>query len=226
LLTSVITISSIHFTSISIEKVRCDLIDALIFSCFFVLSITTFRWFRFDAVSSILTKLSSNNTAIHVLGEFPAYWKDLWASVVKYRPSFGTRPHRACFDKDGDIKRLIVLEDPSNQYYIFDINGNVSITVKFQCDGMPDFTPFHLLQWIVADILQSYNMLRGGKEPRSLLGMISNSELCRRVNSRAVRTSNWSCCIKDRKKRVHWLFQITLGMSCIFCISIAIFRLF
>jgi len=123
---------------------------------------------RFDAVFSILTKLSSNNVAIHVLGEFPAYWKDLWASVVKYRPSFGTRPHRACFDKDGDIKRLIVLEDPSNQYYIFDINGKVSITVKFHCDGIPNFTPFHLLQWIVADILQSYNMLRGGKEPSLL----------------------------------------------------------
>ena len=90
--------------------------------------------------------------------------------MVKYRPSFGTRPHRASFDKDGDIKRLIVLEDPSNQnqYYIFDIDGNVSITVKFKCDGIPDFTPFHLLQWIVADILQSYNMLRGGKEPSLL----------------------------------------------------------
>ena len=61
-----------------------------------------------------------------------------------------------------------MLEDPSNQYYIFDINGKVSITVKFHCDGIPDFTPFHLLQWIVADILQSYNMLRGGKEPSEL----------------------------------------------------------
>ena len=38
----------------------------------------------------------------------------------------------------------------------------------FVCDGIPAFTPFHLLQWIVADILQSYNMLRGGKEPSHL----------------------------------------------------------
>ena len=49
---------SIHFTNISIKKVRIcfDGIDPI-----------------FDAVSSILTKLSSNNAAIHVLGEFPAY---------------------------------------------------------------------------------------------------------------------------------------------------------
>ena len=63
---------------------------------------------------------------------------------------------------------MIVLEDPSTQYYIFDIDGNVSITVKFHCDGMPAFTLFHLLQWIVAGILQRYNMLRGGKEPSEL----------------------------------------------------------
>ena len=125
--------------------------------------------FCIDAISFILTILSSNNAAIHIfIGEFPAYWKDLWASTVKYRPNFGTRPHRACFDKNGDMKQLMILEDPSNQYYIFDEWGCVSVTVKFHCNGIPDFTPFHLLQWVVADILQSYNMLRGCKEPANL----------------------------------------------------------
>ena len=44
LLISKIKIFSIHFTNISIVKVRCDLIDAPIFSCFFVLSIILFRF--------------------------------------------------------------------------------------------------------------------------------------------------------------------------------------
>ena len=66
------------------------------------------------------------------------------------------------------MKQLIILEDPSNQYYIFDEWGQVSVTVKFHCNGIPDFAPFHLLQWVVADILQSYNMLRGFKEPANL----------------------------------------------------------
>ena len=66
------------------------------------------------------------------------------------------------------MKRLMVLDDPSNEYYIFDELGNVPYDVKFQCEGIPDFTPFQLYQWSVADILQCYNMLRGGKEPASL----------------------------------------------------------
>ena len=66
------------------------------------------------------------------------------------------------------MKRLMVLEDPSNDYFIFDELGNVPFNVKFQCEGIPDFTPFQLYQWSVADILQCYNMLRGGKEPASL----------------------------------------------------------
>ena len=121
-----------------------------------------------DAVFSILTKLSSKNAAIHTIGKFPAYWKDLWASTVKYRPLFGTRPNRAQYDENGDMKRLMILEDLSNDYFIFDEFGNVPIDVKFQCEGIPDFTPFQLYQWSVANILQCYNMLRGGKEPASL----------------------------------------------------------
>ena len=66
------------------------------------------------------------------------------------------------------MKQLMILEDLSNQYYIFDEWGGVSVTIKFHCNGIPDFTPFHLLQWVVADILQSYNMLRGCKEPANL----------------------------------------------------------
>ena len=61
---------------------------------------------------------------------------------------------------------------------------------------------------------------------RSLLGMISNSELCRRVNSRAVRTFNWSRCIKDRRKREHWPFPITLGTSWFFYVLNTPFRWF
>ena len=51
------------------------------------------------------------------------------------------------------MKRLMVLEDLSNEYFIFDELGNVPYDVKFQCKGIPDFTLFQLYQWSVTDIL-------------------------------------------------------------------------
>ena len=84
-----------------------------------------------------------------------AYWKDVFASTVKYRPQYGTCPNAATFDEAGDQKRLAILQNPKSSIQLFDKLGNLVETK----DNMKLFV------YIINNILCGHYMLRGCKEP-------------------------------------------------------------
>jgi hypothetical protein len=84
-----------------------------------------------------------------------AYWKDVFASTVKYRPKYGTCPNAATFDEAGDQKRLAILQDPNSTIQLFNKLGNLIETKEIM----------KLFVYIINNILCGHFMLRGSKEP-------------------------------------------------------------
>ena len=91
-------------------------------------------------------------------GEVQAYWKDTWIETLKHRPAFGTKPYASTFDPDGKEKRIAKILDPTHkESNFFDEDW------RFQSKDH-----FKLFLYVVADIIQSYNMMRGQLEPSLL----------------------------------------------------------
>ena len=84
-----------------------------------------------------------------------AYWKDVFASTVKYRPQYGTCPNAATFDEAGDQKRLDILQNPDHHIQLFDKLGHLIETKEIM----------KLFVYIINNILCGHFMLRGSKEP-------------------------------------------------------------
>ena len=91
-------------------------------------------------------------------GEVQAYWKETWIETLKHRPDFGTKPNASTFDPDGKEKRIAKILDPTHdESNFFDEDW------RFQSKDH-----FKLFLYVVADIIQSYNIMRGQLEPSLL----------------------------------------------------------
>ena len=92
---------------------------------------------RLTFIFYILCSLFNNQLAyfairfLFILGEFIAYWKDLFCSTKSLIPSYGTTPNKATFDPEYREKRNAAHADPNHEFKCVDAKGNVIDYEKF-----------------------------------------------------------------------------------------------
>ena len=114
-----------------------------------------------DIYFYILCSLFNNQLAyfairfLSILGEFNAYWKDVFQSTKALIPSYGTTPNKATFDPEYCEKRNAAHADPNHVFKIVDAKGNV--------------IHYDMFTWLVAEVIKIHFITRSSKEPSMMV---------------------------------------------------------